>query len=492
MNTIVIGSGIGGLVTACLLANKGIKVDIYEQHHSVGGKLNQLELGDYRFDTGPSLLTMPFILEKIFKTCNRKIDDYLDITPIEPICRYFFHDGTRFDNYADLQKNRISLSEIAPEDEENYVKFLGKSADLYQKTANSFIFNPLTDKKDFAKLNWLDLLGIDAFSTVSNSIDRSFNSRYLKQVFKRFATYNGSSPYKAPATLNVIPYVELAQGGYYIKGGMYQLGKALEKLADELGVNIHLNSKVNKIVVKNKRAKGITLDGGGSTQTADLIVSNMDSVLTNTLLLKENLDKKSVIKYERLEPSTSGFVLFLGINRTYRNIKHHNIFFSSDYEKEFSDMFVHKKPADDPTIYIANTSYSDQNHAPENHSNYFILVNAPYTTSQLNWEEIKNEYANRIITKLESHGLIDLEQHIVEKEILTPSDFESRYVSNRGSIYGLSSNNRYSAFLRPRNRSPHVKNLYLVGGGTHPGGGIPLASQSALNAVELINRDYSL
>ncbi|MEA5557350.1 phytoene desaturase family protein, partial [Nodularia spumigena] len=202
------------------------------------------------------------------------------------------------------------------------------------------------------------------------------------------------------------------------------------------------------------------------------------------------IPKKEKQRFKEIEPSCSGFVLMLGVNRTYSLLKHHTLFFSNDYKQEFDDLFVEKKPASDPTIYVANTSFSDSDHAPKDHSNLFILVNAPYTNSGINWENEKENYADLIIKKLKQNGLVDLEKHIVEKEIITPTDFENRFRSNRGSIYGISSNSRYAAFLRPRNRSPYAKNLYLVGGGTHPGGGIPLVSLSAKHAITLIERDF--
>lgn len=492
MNCTIIGAGIGGLCSAALMASKGHKVEIFEANATPGGKMSEHISGDYRFDTGPSLFTMPFILESVFESCGKKFSDYVQYGSLNPLCRYIYPDGTRFDNFADISKTLESIREIAPNDEENYVKFLGKSADIYQKTANAFLFNPLVDTSDLKALNWFDLLKINAFSTVSDVVEKSFSSSYLKTFFKRFATYNGSSPFKAPATLNVIPYVELCQGGFYIKGGLFSLAKALERLCLDLGVVFHYSSPVAEIVVKNKKAVGIILQSNTEkVLKADVIISNSDSIFTYTQLLSDSVVSKPEKKrFNTIEPSCSGFVLMLGVNRTYSLLKHHTLFFSSDYKKEFDDIFLDKKAPQDPTIYIANTSFSDLNHAPDGHSNLFILVNAPYTNSKLNWDSEKENYAELIIKKLKANGLVDLEKHIVTKDILTPADFETRFRSNKGSIYGISSNSRYAAFLRPRNRSPFAKNLYLVGGGTHPGGGIPLVSLSAKHAVELIERDF--
>ena len=485
----VIGAGIGGLCTAALLAAQKKEVHIFETNSSPGGKMSEITLGEYRFDTGPSLFTMPFISESIFETCGEKLSDYLTYSSLEPLCRYTYADGTVFDNSSDVSKTLQSMRSFSPEDEENYIRFLGKSAELYKKTAQAFLFNPLADFKDFKSLNFWDLAKIDAFSTVSESVEKNFESNYMKMFFKRFATYNGSSPYKAPATMNVIPYVELAQGGFYVQGGLFSIARALESLCLKLGVKIHYNSPVSEISVKNRKVTGVV--SNEIFHKSKIVVSNSDSVFTYTKLISNDVLSESVkSRFRNIEPSCSGFVLFLGINRTYRNLKHHNIFFSSDYKKEFDDIFLERKPSQDPTIYIANTSYSDKNHAPEGHSNLFILINAPYTKKSFDWESYKNEYSELIINKLRKNGLFDLDKHIVEQDCITPDDFEQKFQSNKGSIYGISSNSRYAAFLRPRNRSPFLKGLYLVGGGTHPGGGIPLVSLSAKHAVTLINRDF--
>jgi phytoene desaturase len=485
----VIGAGIGGLCAAALLSSQKKEVQIFESNSTPGGKMSEIQLGNYRFDTGPSLFTMPFILESIFEQCGEKLSDYLSYSSLEPLCRYQFPDGTVFNNFTDVSKTLQSIRSFSPEDEENYVRFLGKSADIYKKTANAFLFNPMADFSDFKSLNYLDLMKIDAFSTVSDSVDRNFESSYLKTFFKRFATYNGSSPYKAPATLNVIPYVELAQGGFYVKGGLFQIAKALEKLCLKMGVIISYNATVSEISVKNGKVIGIV--SNEKFHKSEIVVSNADSVFTYTKLLSDkSLSVNTKASFQKVEPSSSGFVLMLGINRTYRNLAHHSIFFSSDYKKEFDEIFSEKKPATDPTIYIANTSFSDKEHAPEGHSNLFILVNTPFTRNSMNWNSLKDDYADMIIKKLRQYGLFDLDKHIVERHCITPNDFEQKYLSNKGSIYGISSNSRYAAFLRPRNRSPFIKGLYLVGGGTHPGGGIPLVSLSAKHAVTLINRDF--
>lgn len=488
MKAIVIGAGLGGLSAACLLAQKGHDVAIFEKNYSVGGKMNQLEAQGFRFDTGPSLLTMPFVLDRLFKECQKDLSDYLELRSLDPICRYFYPDGTIFNNYESKEATIDEIRKMFPADTKAYSEFLNHAESLYKKTADAFIFNPLFDLQDLKKLDLLSFFGIDAFTTVSDKVNATFQSDYLRKFFKRFTTYNGSSPFLAPATLNVIPHVEINQGGYYVKGGLYKVAEALKRLAESLGVEFHFNSEVNSIIVNERKATGIEFFNGEKIH-ADLIISNSDVTETITHLLPNNsISRHRKQKAERIEPSCSGFVLLLGVDKQFDQLSHHNIFFSEDYKNEFHQIFNEKVMPDDPTIYIANTSHSDPKHAPEGASNLFILVNAPYLSDAYNWEVEAGPYGDKVIGILEQKGMKGLSDNILYRSSITPVDFYTKYLSNKGSIYGTSSNNKFSAFLRPRNKSKQIKGLYFVGGSTHPGGGIPLVVQSAFNAVELIER----
>ncbi|MDZ7680422.1 MAG: phytoene desaturase family protein [Fodinibius sp.] len=488
MNVSVIGAGLGGLSTACLLTHRGYNVTVFEKNNQAGGKINEVRAQGFRFDTGPSLLTMPFILHKLFEQCGRDISDYLDITPIDPICRYFYPNGTQFDCHQNSGVNIAQIQDFAPDDVQAYKKFEDYSEQLFERTKDAFLYNPLYELSDLRSLNVTDFFKIDAFNTVAERVDQMFKSDELRKFFKRFTTYNGSSPFQAPATLNVIPHVELAMGGHYINGGMYELVKALTKLGKTLGVSFQYNTEIKRIGIADGKVSGVT-DTNGNHYPSDLVVSNADA--TETYLNFLNDSAVSLFKQKKitsLEPSCSGFVLLLGTDRQYDSLEHHNIFFSDDYEREFQQIFHDKVMPDDPTIYIANTSASNPDHAPEGGSNLFILVNAPYLSDNYNWDRQKEHYQKRVIEKLQQRGLNDLSDHIVYSNTTTPRDFYQRYASNKGSIYGTSSNSKFSAFLRPRNKSRSIEGLYLVGGSTHPGGGIPLVTLSAFHATELIER----
>jgi len=507
----VIGGGIGGLMSACLLASDGYQVHLFEKNSELGGKMGEFNDKGFRFDTGPSLLTMPFLLERFFHSCGRSIEDVLELVPVEPICRYNYPDGTQFDCYENDAQTLKEIERIAPQDYSAYQHFLTYISKLYHKTADAFLYNPLDSLTDLKGLNIRSFFAIDAFQSVSSVIDKKFESEYLRLFFKRFTTYNGSSPYQAPGTLNVIPHVELNIGGFYIKGGMRRLVDQLIELATQLGVVFHTHSDVHKIVTEKYGSKRIirsleltnsnpkpshhlSTDSKDQTNSltfdCDIVVSNSDAYETYQKLL-ERKDQSffNHLQTVKSEPSCSGFVLLLGLNRTYRQLKHHNIYFSSDYEDEFTDIFQNKVLPKDPTIYIANTSYTDSEHAPANSSNLFILINAPYLTKEQELKE-KDSYAETVINKLEMKGLTDLRKHIVVQEVRSPYYFYEQYRSNKGSIYGSSSNGLLSAFLRPRNRTKGIYGLYHTGGSVHPGGGIPLVLQSAFNVQQLIHRHH--
>ncbi|MGD8427160.1 MAG: phytoene desaturase family protein [Balneolaceae bacterium] len=488
MDIKIIGAGLGGLAASCLLATKGHNVTILEKNEHAGGKINQVTAKGFRFDTGPSLLTMPFILESLFEFCGDDIGNYLDIYPQDPICKYFYRNGTQFSCFQDTNLNVVQIQEFAPGDVAAYKDFLEYSGQLYERTKEAFLFNPLYGLSDLASLNLFDFLKIDAFKTVSERVDDVFESKELRQFFKRFTTYNGSSPFQAPATLNVIPHVELTLGGYYIDGGIYALITALKKLCNKLGVVITYRTEIKNITSAHGHVTGLT-NTTGEHIPADMVISNADASETYLHLFDDNKIPGRVQKrISNLEPSCSGFVVLLGIDKSYAELSHHNIFFSRDYEEEFHQIFKEKTMPRDPTIYIANTSFSNPRHAPNGGSNLFVLVNAPYLSNNYEWENQKENYMALVIDQLEERGLASIRDHIIYSECITPRDFQTRYRSNKGSIYGTSSNSKLSAFMRPRNKSRAVSGLYLVGGSTHPGGGIPLVTLSAFHAAELIDR----
>ena len=491
---IIIGAGLGGLSAACRLAKSGFKVTVLEKNDSVGGKVNFLEAKGYRFDTGASLVTMPQIFAELFEFCGRRMEDYLTLEKLDPICRYFWSDGTIFDASQSVEKTESEIARIAPEDVENFRKYLADAKRKYEIAERTFLAKSLNELPGLLISKYLpDLLKISTLATLDGHNAGYFKSPKLRQFFNRFATYNGSSPYKIPATFALIPYVEFGLGAWYARGGIYEIPKAMEKLAREMGVEFRFDSTVEKIIIKNGKAVGvqINVEEYGEIEeeilAADIVISNADAVVTYRDLIEESARPSfSNKKLNKLEPSSSGFVLLLGVKNQFSQLAHHNIFFSDDYETEFHRIFNLKIFASRPTIYVCASSKTDSTQAPAGCENLFVLVNAPYTAEITKWYIEAEPYSDLIIKKLEQFGLIELKNSLEFEQIITPEDFEYIFNANRGSIYGVSSNGILSAFRRIPNKSKDIENLYFVGGATHPGGGMPLVLLSGKMAAELI------
>jgi phytoene desaturase len=487
---IIIGAGLGGLSTAIRLAAKGFSVTILEKNEHVGGKVNFIEAGGYKFDTGASLLTMRHVLKELFEAANRRLEDYLELVALEPICRYFWSDKTVFDASRNLPKTITEIEKIEPRDVSGFEKFIRDARRKYEVAERTFLAHSLGDLPKLLRPRYArDIAAISSWKTLDAHNRKYFRSPKLQQLFNRFATYNGSSPYQTPATFALIPFVEFGLGAWYVRGGIYEIPRALKRVANELGVEIRMDCEVEEILCRNRLAAGVKLKNGEEIR-ADFVISNADAVETyRNLIAEENRKSFPNKKIENAEPSCSGFVLLLGVKKRFPQLAHHNIFFSDNYRAEFDRIFRDKRPAENPTIYVCAASRTDDTQAPENCENLFVLINAPYTSEQTDWEIEKKSYRNLIVKKLEDFGLENLENSIEFEQIITPADFETKYRANRGSIYGVSSNGTFSAFMRPPNQSKDVKNLFFVGGATHPGGGMPLVMLSGKMAAELIQRE---
>ncbi|MEM9446209.1 MAG: phytoene desaturase family protein [Verrucomicrobiota bacterium] len=471
---VVVGAGLGGLATALRLQHEGYEVTVLEKNATVGGKLTERRIGSYRWDMGPSLLTMPDVLDELFLSIGKQRRDYLDLVRVEPTCRYFWDDGTVLDE----DKHFFSRKDVQA--------FMRYAKGIYDLSGEAFLMRPPEDFwKAFTPANWPKLIHmpkVATFASVAQEVARRFEDHRLRQLFERFATYNGSSPYKAPATFNVIPYVEVEFGGWYIKGGMVQLARVLEKLCLAAGVTIRCGSQVLKL-----DEKGVELTGGEILQAEHYVV-NGDVIRAHNEWIRVSGWERQAKHLNQPELSLSGFVMFLGVKKQYQELSHHNIFFSSNYQEEFNDLFEEKQFPRDPTVYVNITARTDQQDAPEGCDNFFILVNAPADTKGPEWNKRKDEYAERVYRKLESCGLQGIREQIVESSFFTPNEFANRDVTTEGSLYGWASHSPWTALMRPRIQSPLWRSLYFVGGTTHPGGGIPLVILSSQMVAEKIKR----
>jgi phytoene desaturase len=468
---VVIGAGLGGLAAAIRLARAGHHVEIWERHHTPGGKVREHRADGYRWDMGPSLLTMPHVLHDLFQSAGRRTADYLDLRRLKTTCRYFWSDGTRIDEDDAFW----SRSDVA--------RFLDYAKGIYELSGAAFLNHPPAQfwrafsARDFSKLRHLPKIA--TFRTLASVVDDYFEDPKLRQLFYRFATYNGSSPYLTPATFNIIPYVEAAFGGWYVGDGMARLPEALETLAHEAGVKILYGTTACSWNEGTLRAEN------GSVSSPDAVICNGD-VITSRLGIFEAIEHPSARRALRKPPlSCSGLVMLLGIERRYGQLAHHNIFFSDNYEEEFYRIFERRELPDEPTIYISITARSDLHHAPPGCDNYFVLVNAPSGAfNPKHFDAYAMEaYLRLVMKRLESFGLTDLRRHLRYSHLFTPIDFAKRDLAYGGSLYGWASHSIRAALFRPPLRHPVDPRVFFVGGTTHPGGGIPLVLLSGKMAA---------
>jgi phytoene desaturase len=499
----IIGGGLGGLSAAIYLAatlKKRAKITIYEKESHLGGKMNEVRLGSYRFDCGPGLLTMPEVLRDLFRVCDKQLEDYLDIVQVEPINRYFFQSGVNvatIDASHNLNEFRKEIAKLSEKDSSQVSAFFKYSERIYKRSAPTFLFRSFHDP--FSLFDWQAikqipfLYQLDPFRTVHEGVASFFESDKVQQLFDRYATYSGSDPFRAPATLNIIPYVEYSLGSYYIKGGMFRLAEALTKLAGELGVSFQCQSEVIELLGSSKKVTGIKIQHRGeiNDEIVDAVVSNSDVVWTYQNLCKNLLSTKITASKTKLEPSSSGLVFQWGVKRRHPNLLHHNVFFSNDYRKEFTAIFEKLTIPDELSIYIAITSKTDPDHAPPEGENWFVLVNMPYLSVKgiSTWEKEHTDCVRDLIFKrLAEFGINDLSEVIEHEAVITPSDFLRKTYSNCGSIYGISSNSREAAFQREGNASKLIERLFFTGGSANPGGGIPLVLLSGKHAAKAVRK----
>ncbi len=482
---VVVGGGIGGLATAIRLACKGFEVDLYEKNEVVGGKLYSFERNGFLFDAGPSLFTQPQNVVELFELAGVDIRDHFSYESVSIACNYFFENGKVLHAYTDRKKFAEEAQAKLGEPEQHVLDYLNNSERIYDKVGSIFLNYSLHKTATWLHPRIIEALKAVRLPYLFNTLDEfnqsSFTTPEAVQIFNRFATYNGSNPYQAPGMLSLIPHLEQNQGTFYPKGGMISIVRALESLAKLKGVNIILNSAVERIEVENNQVKGVRVNG--ELINADLVVSNVDAYFTYKRLLQDEQAAKRILRNER---SSSAIIFYWGMNRTFSDLHLHNIFFSGAYKEEFDHLFTIKKFYHDPTVYVNITSKMEQGQAPAGKENWFTMVNAP-AIDDADWPREIEYVRENVLKKLSRMMGVDLASHIEVEEVLTPLGIQQRTDSYLGSLYGTSSNSKWAAFLRHANFSSSIKGLYFTGGSVHPGGGIPLCLKSAAIVSSLID-----
>ncbi len=485
---IIIGSGIAGMATAIRLAVQGYTVQVFEKNSYPGGKLSAFSNGGYHFDEGPSLFTQPRNIEELFELAGVPIEKYLSYQPVDMACKYFYENKKIVRAYTGATRFAEELREQVDEDPENVIRYLDESRKVYENIGTVFLNHSLHKRRTWMNNRVFRALQTVRygylFSTLNKHNSRKFSSPETIQLFNRFATYNGSSPYKAPGMLSLIPHLEQNQGIFYPNGGMISITNAIYQLAKDKGVQFYFNTPVQRIIQHEGKAGGVVVNG--QNIYAGIVISNADVYFTYKNLLCNGHRAHKLLKQER---SSSAVIFYWGVNREFPQLELHNIFFSKDYKAEFDCIFKKKQLSTDPTVYINITAKMERNQAPAGKENWFVMVNAPTNDNQ-DWSKLRNEIKANIILKLNRMLDIELEGLIETEQISDPVEIENKTASYQGSLYGTSSNSKLAAFFRHANFTGDISGLFFCGGSVHPGGGIPLCLKSAKIVSELIQHQY--
>jgi phytoene desaturase len=485
---IIIGAGVAGLASAIRLAVQGFDVTVYEKNSYPGGKLSHFAVDDFNFDAGPSLFTQPENIITLFELANEPIAEYFQFEKVSITCKYFYENQVVINAFANNEEFAKEVYDKTGEDPEKVLSYLKQSENVYNNIGKVFLDYSLHKRKSIFKAPLFQAIKNTKANLIFGSLHQLNSAHFARtetvQLFNRFATYNGSNPYKAPGMLSLIPHLEFNEGVYYPKGGMKSITDALYKLAIKKGVHFEFGAPVEKIMHAEGRVTGVVVND--RNEYADVVVSNMDVYFTYKHLLKEEIKAEKLLKQER---SSSAVIFYWGIAQKFPELQLHNIFFSKNYKAEFESLFSSKTISEDITVYINITSKMEEGQAPVGKENWFVMVNAPSNADQ-DWQDLKQKCRNAVITKLNRILQTDLESLIEVEETLDPVKIEEQTASYKGALYGTSSNSKFAAFLRHPNFNTKIKGLYFAGGTVHPGGGIPLCLKSARLVGELVKEDY--
>lgn len=488
MRVTVIGAGVGGLAAAIRLGASGHAVTVFEANEYPGGKLHSIEAEGYRFDAGPSLFTLPDLISDLFRVAGKEIAGRFAFHRKEVGCHYFFTDGTFLRAYSEPTALAAEAEKVLGVPALRVAEYLEHAARTYERVGRLFLERPLKAWGTWLNGTALNALfhaaDFDLTLTLHEANTKRIGEPRLVQYFDRMATYNGSSPFRAPGILSMIPHLEHNVGTYIPEGGMIAITRTLFELAKEVGVNFEFGRRVTRIVVD--RSKVIGVESTETSIQSELVVCNMDVVAAYQRLMPEQGAPKHLATQER---SSSAVIFYWGIRRQFPQLELHNVFFAEDYEEEFRAIFDRADVAADPTVYVCVTAKDIPGDAPSGCENWFVMVNAPANVGQ-DWDGLIARVRQAVLRKLERHLGVPIEEHIEVERLLDPRSIEARTSSYQGALYGASSNSKWAAFLRHPNASPAVRGLYFCGGSVHPGGGIPLCLQSARIVSEQIREQY--
>jgi len=485
----VVGAGIAGLSAAIRLAVAGKKVIVFEQNSYTGGKVTAFEQKGFRFDMGPSLFTLPHLVDELFELAGKNPRAYFNYHTHAEVCRYFWDDGTKLTMYPSIEKNEAAVASVfGPSEAKQLRDYFEKAKRKYDLTAPFFLEKSLHRASTFLTPAVVKVLAeipkLGLFSTLHEENEKAFRTPKLVQLFNRYATYNGSSPYQTPGIMQMITHLEHSLGTHFPMGGMHEISQSLTRLAVDLGVRFELETRVEEFLIEYNSITGLV--AGGKTWEVDQLVCNTDVKHAYNYLMPEKVKRPK--KTLEQEPSSSALIFYWGLSAQFPELDLHNIMFSENYETEFKQIQSNGPFWEDPTVYIHISNRLEPEDAPKDKDSWFVMVNTPYDQGQ-DWDEIVPLVREKVLERISKVLGTSIEPLIEMEEVLRPQDIEQRTSSVGGALYGTSSNDRMAAFLRHSNKSNSVKGLYFCGGSAHPGGGVPLCLLSGKITSEWLIED---
>ncbi|NDJ35433.1 MAG: phytoene desaturase [Chloroflexi bacterium] len=490
---IVIGAGMGGLATALRLAHKGFDVTVLEKQAKPGGRSNVIEEEGFRFDMGPTILVMKEAFDETYRALGLDINERLDFRQLDPNYRIYYHDDTYVDLFANMAQLAQEVEKVEPGVTERLFRFIGDSARKYE-LGMDFVERNYDHITDLANPQaGVRLVQTQAYQNLYGQVSRYFHSDKLRKAFSFHSMFLGLSPFDALAMYSLITYADLALGMYFPMGGIYSIIEDMLQLADEFGVTVRTNAPVAEICVENGRAVGVRLESGEEIP-AEIVVSNADLPYTyQNLLAPQHRKRYPDRRFSKMDYSCSGYILYLGVNQTYENVRHQALYFSEDYRANLDDIFVNKRVPAEPSFHLNIPSLTDPSLAPEGHSAIYVLAPMPNLDgNDFSWDETAPVVRKQLIDRIgRILGDPEFENHIVFEREYRPTDWLVDINAMYGTAFGsLSQGFFQSSFFRPHNKARDIEGMYFVGQGTYPGIGMPMVLISSRLVTERITQEW--
>lgn len=489
----IIGAGPGGLASGLILRSRGYDVTIYEKNPIVGGRTGFIKMDGYKFDIGPTFLMMDYLIDEVFTMAGKDYRDYMKVKEVDPMYRLVFDKDKELFLYGkDQEKMEVELNKNFKNGYESYKLFLEKEEEKFNKILPALRV-PYLKKSDLLRKELRQAIPyLNANINLHKQLGKYYEEENFKLAFTFQAKYLGMSPWECPGTFSIISYIEHSGGIHHVEGGLNEICQGMKRAFEEDGGKLKLESKVDNIIVENKQAKGIVLEDKTEVYYDDIIINSDFAYTMKNLVNEENRKKYSDENLNNKKYSCSIFMMYLGVKKRYESLKHHNIFFAKDYKKNVEEISNTKVLSEDPSVYIQNAIINDETLAEEGKSPLYVLVPVPNNDSKIDWDKEKDLFREKILKILETKaGLKDIKDNIECEKIITPKDWEEDFNVYKGATFNLAHNLGQMLYFRPRNKFEEFDNCYLVGGGTHPGSGLPTILESAKISSKLIIDKYN-